>query len=65
MSGFPIPFYPNCLQQADHYAQIVDFDLDILQDTLIDAIREQIEPERRAAFDGHRLASDLTGRRYR
>jgi hypothetical protein len=64
VAGFPIPFYPNCLQQADHYAQIVDFDLDILQDTLVEAVREQIAPERRAAFDGHRLASDLTGRRY-
>lgn len=64
VDGFPIPFYPNCLQQADHHAQIVDFDLDILQDTLVDAIRDQISADRRAAFDGHRLASDLTGRRY-
>lgn len=64
ISGFPIPFYPNCLQQADHHAQIVDFDLDVLQDTLIEAVREQIEPSRRAAFDGHRLVSDFTGRRY-
>jgi hypothetical protein len=62
--GFPMPFYPMCLQQADHYAQIVDFDLDILQDTLVDAVREQIEPDRQPAFDALLLATDVTGRRY-
>jgi hypothetical protein len=62
--GFPVPFYPMCLQQADHHAQIVDFDLDILQDTLVDAVREQIEPNRQAAFDALLLATDVTSRRY-
>jgi hypothetical protein len=62
--GFPVPFYPMCLQQADHHAQIVDFDLDILQDTLVGAVREQIEPDRQPAFDALLLATDVTGRRY-
>jgi hypothetical protein len=63
--GFPVPFYPMCLQQADRYAQVVDFDLDILQDTLVDAVREQIEPERQAAFEALLLATDVAQRRYR
>jgi hypothetical protein len=62
--GFPIPFYPMCLQQADRHAQIVDFDLDILQDTLVDAVRQQIEPQRQPAFDALLLATDLAQRRY-
>jgi hypothetical protein len=62
--GFPVPFYPMCLQQADHHAQIVDFDLDILQDTLIDAVRRQIEPDRQATFDALLLATDVAQRRY-
>jgi hypothetical protein len=62
--GFPVPFYPMCLQQADHHAQIVDFDLDILQDTLIDAVRLQIESDRQATFDALLLATDVAQRRY-
>jgi hypothetical protein len=35
-----------------------------LQDTLVDAVREQIEPNRQAAFDALLLATDVTSRRY-
>lgn len=62
--GFPIPFYPVCLQQADHFAQVVDFDLDILQDTLVDAVREQVLPDRRATLDAMLLSTDVIQRRY-
>lgn len=62
--GFPIPFYPMCLQQADHFAQVVDLDLDILQDTLVEAVREQVVPHRRVALDAQLLATDVIQRRY-
>jgi hypothetical protein len=63
--GFPVPFYPYCLQQADAYAQVVDFDLAILQDTLVEAVRDQIVVGRRHAFDALRLETeDPAARRY-
>jgi len=62
--GFPIPFYPRCLQKADEYAQVVDLDLDILQDEVFKAVKETLPESQRNAFDGFRLAPDLTGRRY-
>jgi hypothetical protein len=64
VAGFPIPFYPLCLQQADLHAQVVDLDLQIVKDELVDAIREQLPSERRPAFDGLQMATDVTGRRY-
>lgn len=63
-AGFPIPFYPHCLQQADHFAQVADFDLQILKDILVEAVRDQVPPGRRAAFDGLQMATDPTSRRY-
>jgi hypothetical protein len=63
--GFPVPFYPYCLQQADAHAQVVDFDLAILQDTLVEAVREQIIEARRHVFDALRLETeDPAARRY-
>jgi hypothetical protein len=64
IAGFPIPFYPLCLQRADHFAQVVDLDLQIMKDTMIDAIRAQLPTSRRPAFDGLQMATDVTGRRY-
>jgi hypothetical protein len=39
LNGFPVPFYPRCLQEAHENAALVDFDFDILQDQIIDGIR--------------------------
>lgn len=64
VDGFPVPFYPYCLQQAHEHAQVVDFDLDILQDTVLDAARGLIEPQRQPTFDALRLAPDIASRRY-
>ncbi len=62
--GFPIPFYPRCLQRADEYAQVVDLDLDILQDEVMKSVRNIVEPEKSGALDMFLFMPDLTGRRY-
>lgn len=64
IDGFPIPFYPRCLQRAHEYAQILDFDLDVLQDTVSDAVRALIEEGKHPVFDGLTLAPDIANARY-
>jgi hypothetical protein len=39
INGFPIPFYPRCLQKAHENAALVDFDFDMLQDHVLDGLR--------------------------
>ncbi len=39
VNGFPVPFYPLCLQRAHENAALVDFDMDILQDLIFESIR--------------------------
>jgi hypothetical protein len=63
VAGFPIPFYPNCLQQADRHSRVADLDLDIVEDALVDAVREQVGPKA-PIIDELRLATDVAARRY-
>lgn len=42
IEGFPVPFYPLCLQRAHENAALVDFDMDILQQGIVRAIREAL-----------------------
>jgi hypothetical protein len=60
IDGFPVPFYPSCLQRAHEYAQAEDFDVDVLQDTVIDSVRTLIEEGKREVFDGLTLAPDAS-----
>jgi hypothetical protein len=62
--GFPVPFYPRCLQRAHEHAQVVDFDLDILQDEVFTAVRELMPAGREGVIDAMRLSSDVAARRY-
>jgi hypothetical protein len=62
--GFPIPYYPRCLQKADEYAQVAGLDVDILQDMIHKAVTDPLSRIQRDAFEGYKLAPDLTGRRY-
>lgn len=64
VNGFPIPFYPLCLQRAHENAALVDFDFDLLQDQIVDAIREMLGDEA-VVLDGFRLhAFDPAQDRY-
>ncbi len=63
-NGFPIPFYPLCLQKAHENAALVDFDFDILQDEIFDGIRKLIG-ENYTALDIARFQdTDPAQRRY-
>jgi hypothetical protein len=64
VAGFPIPFYPNCLQQADRHSRVADLDLDIVEETLVEAVRQQVGSERAPIIDELRLATDVAARRY-
>lgn len=45
LNGFPVPFYPICLQKAHENAALVDFDFDILQDKIFDGIKNILGDE--------------------
>jgi hypothetical protein len=64
IAGFPVPFYPNCLQQADRYSRVADLDLDIVEQALVDAVRQQVGRDRAPIIDELRLATDVAARRY-
>ncbi|MGA2163024.1 MAG: hypothetical protein ABSH36_00975 [Solirubrobacteraceae bacterium] len=62
IDGFPVPYYPRCLQRAHEHAQVVDLDLDVLQDTILHSARSLIEEHKRGIFDGLALAPDIARR---
>lgn len=42
IEGFPVPFYPRCLQKAHENAALVDFDVEILQDKIFSTLRKRL-----------------------
>ena len=64
INGFPIPFYPLCLQKAHEHAQIVDFDLQIFQDEIFSAVKTLLPEEKREIIDSWKFNSDFSNRRY-
>ena len=62
--GFPIPFYPQCLQKAHESAALVDFDLDILQDKISSAIRYYLGSKAPIVDELALQAGDPAGARY-
>jgi hypothetical protein len=64
-AGFPVPFYPFSLQQADAHAQVADLDLDIIEDSLVSAVRDIVAADKRHIIDALRLATqNVAARRY-
>jgi hypothetical protein len=67
-AGFPVPFYPFSLQQADAHSRVGDLDMDIITDSLVDAVRDIagpiVGPGRAHVVDALRMATDVAARRY-
>jgi hypothetical protein len=62
IDGFPVPFYPRCLQKAHEHAEIVNFDLTILQDEVFAAVRGLVPDGN--VLDEFLLNVDSSARRY-
>lgn len=62
LDGFPVPFYPRCLQKAHEHAEIIDFDLTILQDEVFAAVRGLVPDGN--VLDEFQLNVDSSARRY-
>lgn len=62
IDGFPVPFYPRCLQKAHEHAEVVDFDLTILQDEVFAAVRGLVPDG--SVLDEFQLNVDVSARRY-
>ena len=64
INGFPVPYYPMCLQKAHENAALVDFDFDILQEQVFEGIRVILEDES-TTLDVFRLQdADPASQRY-
>ena len=63
-NGFPVPYYPLCLQKAHENAALVGFDLDVLQGYIYQGVRQSLAEEA-DALDAFQLQdSDPSQRRY-
>ena len=65
INGFPVPYYPRCLQKAHENAALVDFDFDILQDHIYDGVRSQLGGQSRALEVFRLQDADPAQQRYR
>lgn len=63
LDGFPIPHYPCCLQKALEYAQIVDFDLDLLQDQVVRAVKNILPSDKKDIVEYQNLSNQSISNR--
>jgi hypothetical protein len=64
LDGFPIPFYPQSLQRAHDNAAVVGLDLDLLQDEVLQAMREMLGDKKSLIDEARLQVEDVAGRRY-
>ncbi|OJT24468.1 hypothetical protein BO221_15055 [Archangium sp. Cb G35] len=64
IEGFPVPFYPRCLQRAHENAALVDFDMDILQQGIVTAIRESLGESAPVLDELALIDADPAAKRY-
>lgn len=64
IDGFPVPFYPRCLQQAHENAALVDFDMIILQDQVARSIRNILGDKGTCIDEMALQSSDPSSARY-
>lgn len=63
-NGFPVPFYPLCLQRAHENAALVDFDFAIMQDQIFDGIRQILGDEAQVLDAARMQDADPAQHRY-
>jgi hypothetical protein len=63
-AGFPVPFYPFSLQQADAHSRVADLDVEIIEDSLVNAVRDLVGKDKAHLVDALRLTTDVASRRY-
>lgn len=64
IEGFPVPFYPRCLQRAHENAALVDFDMDILQQGIVTAIRQSLGKDAPVLDELALIDADPAAKRY-
>lgn len=64
VEGFPVPFYPRCLQTAHDNAALVDFDFDVLQGEIINGIRTALGGDGEVIDEMRLSGGDPAQRRY-
>ena len=63
-NGFPVPFYPMCLQKAHENAALVNFDFDILQDDVFDGLRAALGAQSQTLDEFQLRDADPAQQRY-
>jgi hypothetical protein len=64
LDGFPVPFYPQSLQRAHENAALVGFDMEILQDEVVNALRELLGADSQVVDEARLQVADFSERRY-
>jgi hypothetical protein len=65
INGFPVPHYPRCLQKAHENAALVDFDFDVLQDSIFEGVRSSLGAQGPVLEAFQLQDADPSQRRYR